>query len=103
MSALQQEVQGRTGLLRSSEYICLPHYRLLAENAPSHLSKQPLSSFNEDIINLTKKHLEELYNDVHAFTKTFDYRSVESGEKVSENVKKSIERACEFLCAELGE
>ena len=52
---------------------------------------------------VTKNHLEALYEDVHAFTKLFDYRSVESEEQPDENVKNSIERAYEFLCGEIGE
>ncbi len=88
---------------KNQEYICLPHYRLLAENASAHLSKQPLSSFNEDIMTLTKNHLEALYSDVHAFTKLFDYRSAESEEAPDENVKNAIENTYEFLCGEIGE
>ena len=88
---------------KNQEYICLPHYRLLVENAPQHLSKQPLASFNETVTNLTKNHLESLYEDVHAFTKMFDYRSAESEEEPSDNVKNSIERTAEFLCAKMGE
>lgn len=86
-------------LFRQQEYICLPHYRLLAENAPEHLNKQPLSSFNEDCANLAKKHLETLYDNVHAFTKMFDYRNAQSDTKADEDVKNAIERTYEFLCA----
>lgn len=85
---------------RNSEYICLPHYRLLVETAPDFLSKNPLSSFNNDCLKLSKNYLESLYNDVHAFTKMFDYRNAESEEEIPINVKNSIERTYEYLCAE---
>lgn len=85
---------------RNSEYICLPHCRLLVETAPDFLSKNPLSSFNNDCLKLSKNYLESLYNDVHAFTKMFDYRNAESEEEIPINVKNSIERTYEYLCAE---
>ena len=90
-------------LFRSQDYICLPHYRLLAESASEYLSKKPLSDFNEDMIKLSKNYLESLYEDVHAFTKMFDYRNAESETPVDENVKNSIERTYEYLCAEQEE
>ena len=87
-------------LFRSQNYICLPHYKMLVEHAPEHLSKKPLSDFNEDCTNLSKGYLESLYDDVHAFTKMFDYRNAESETPVSDNVKNSIARTYEYLCAE---
>ncbi|MBQ5591261.1 MAG: hypothetical protein IIU65_06240 [Clostridia bacterium] len=90
-------------LFRNQDYICLPHYKMLVENAPAHLSKKPLSDFNEDCLKLTKGHLENLCEDVHAFTKMFDYRNAESETPVDDNVKNSILRAYEFLGAENGD
>lgn len=88
---------------RNQEYICLPHYKILAENAPNHLAKQPLKVFNEDIINLSKNHLEKLYEDVNAFTKMFDYRNAQSEVEPSDDVKNAISHAYEYLIGEYGE
>lgn len=84
---------------RKREYICLPHYKLLCEKAKDYLSKKPLSDFNEDILKLSENYLDELYNDVHSFTKMFDYRNAESEKADNIKVKNSIERAYEYLCA----
>lgn len=85
---------------RKQEFICLPHYRLLIEKAPEGLSKKQLSDFNEDCLNLTKGYLESLYNDVHSFTKSFDYRNAENEIEIPINVKNSIERTYDFLTTE---
>lgn len=90
-------------IFREQEYICLPHYKILVEKASEQLSKKPLSDFNEDCVKLSKSYLESLYDDVHAFTKMFDYRSAESETPVSDKVKNSIERTYEYLCAESEE
>lgn len=87
-------------IFRKQEYICIPHYRLLIENAPEVLTKKQLSDFNEDCLNLTKGYLDELYNDVHAFTKSFDYRNAENEGEIPINIKNSIERAYDFLTSE---
>ncbi len=88
---------------RSREYICLPHYKILAEGAQNNLQKQALKSFNEDIISLSKNHLEKLYSDVNAFTKMFDYRNAQSEEEPSDDVKNAISHAYEYLTGEYGE
>ncbi len=85
---------------RNQEFICLPHYRLLVENAPENLAKKQLSDFNEDCLKLTKSYLESLYDDVHAFTKSFDYRNAENENEIPINVKNSIDRTCDFLTTE---
>lgn len=84
---------------RKSEFICLPHYKILCEKAKDYLSKKPLSDFNEDILNLSESYIDGLYNDVHEFTKMFDYRNSENEKKDIPKIKNSIERAFEYLCA----
>lgn len=83
-------------IFKNQEYLCLPHYRLLTETATEHLAKQPLKSFNEACIDLSKNYLGELYKDIHEFTKMFDYRNLET--QVDVKVKNSIERTYEYLC-----
>ena len=84
---------------RKQEFLCLPHYKMLCESAKEHLSKKPLSDFNEDILNLSKGYLQSLYNDVHEFTKMFDYRNSSDENADFSSVTNSIERAYDYLCA----
>lgn len=83
-------------LLMEQEYICFPHYELLNEIAPNYLQKDALTAFRKDISELTKKHLEELYNDVSHYCSMYDYRNTGKDADWG-NSKNSIERAILFL------
>lgn len=84
-------------LFNQQQFICLPHYRLLIEMATDFLSKKPLSDFNEDCTNLTNSYLLSLKDDIHDFTKLFDYRN-ENGDNL-DKAKSSIARTTSFLTA----
>ena len=91
-------------LYRKQDFICLPHYRLLLTQAQTELDKKVFAKFFEDTTKLCQTKLESLYEDVHAFTRLFDYRSNTSeGEQPSENIKRAIEHTYEFLNAKQGE
>lgn len=91
-------------LYRKQDFICLPHYRLLLNEAQSQLDKKIFAKFFEDTTELCKSKLESLYDDVHSFTQLFDYRSNAGvGEAPKENVKMAIENTYKFLNAKQGE
>jgi hypothetical protein len=80
--------------IEAQEYICLKHYRLLCDTAPSYLGKKELESFFTAITKLTGNYLETLYKDVSHFCSMYDYRNA-GGDWG--NSRDSIERAIEFL------
>ncbi|MGN0642723.1 MAG: DUF6062 family protein [Huintestinicola sp.] len=83
-------------LMSEQEYICLPHYDLLQSLAPEYLQKQELESFNNMIGELTKKHIELLYEDVSHYCSMYDYRNTGKDADWG-NSKDSIERAIAFI------
>lgn len=81
-------------LFEQQEYICLPHYDLLAALAPSRLQKSALSGFTASLEALTKKGADRLYADVSKFCSMYDYRSADADWDGSED---AIERSVAFL------
>ncbi|MBQ2391150.1 MAG: hypothetical protein II306_05220 [Clostridia bacterium] len=90
-------------LFNEQEYLCLVHYRLLLSLSSESLDKKTAAKFNEDIKTLCKNYLSSLYDDVHQYTKMFDYRNSSDENKDWGSCKDSIERTYEFLCAENAE
>ncbi len=77
---------------RGQEYICLPHYRLLLQQAPKTLIKKQLSDFTGDCKKLAGDWAKQLRADVHDFTKMFDYRSGQDEDADFSRCKDAIER-----------
>lgn len=87
-------------LFRRQEYICMPHYRMLADYSRGKMDKKALADFQKDLRAKTDDYLHSLSVDVERFTKMFDYRSSQEN-GVSDGVKNSIERAYAFLAGEV--
>ncbi len=83
-------------LFNEQEYICLHHYKLLAEQSEGKIPKKMLPIFEKEAKDLVTKYLDTLINDVTHFTKMYDYRNTGSNADWG-NSKDSIERAIKFL------
>ena len=83
-------------LMSEQEFICLPHYDLLASVAPQYLQKKELDGFMKLIGGLTESYIAELYADVSKYCSMYDYRSAGKDADWG-NSKDSIERAIGFL------
>lgn len=88
-------------MFKNQEYICLPHYKMLMQAVEDSPLKSKSAKLCEDAQALAKNQLAALREDVHLFTKMFDYRnSGEEGEmpdEVKNRVKDSIDRTFEYL------
>jgi len=80
------------------EYLCLPHFTILARMAEKNVSKKNVSEFQKAAAALCRKQLESLQADVSHFCKMFDYRNSSDPNADWGNSKDSIERAVTFLC-----
>ncbi len=83
-------------LVNEQEFFCYQHYELLVKKASVKLNKKQSAIFIKDITEITRKYLLSLRDDVHSFSKMFDYRNANIAEK-SDDVKFSLERAISFL------
>ena len=83
-------------LFRQQPEICFSHYReLFAYSAPLVTPKWK-REFEKDVDEITLKTLGTIRDDVHHFTKMFDYRN--SGENADfKNSRDSIERAVKYM------
>ena len=75
-------------------FFCLPHYRMLAENARAKLPKKLYADFYRDLDRVTRAALDALREDVSWFCKKFDYRYEN---EPWYNAKDAVERAIVFL------
>ena len=83
-------------LFKEQEFICLPHFVKLCENAVKQLNKKDYPLFLKDCEALAHNYIKTLESDVHHFTTMFDYRN--SGPDADwGNSKDSIERTINFL------
>ncbi len=89
----KNEEEFRT-LFESQEYLCLTHYRLLAQRAVKPLGKQ-YSRFIAAANELVMKKVRELDKDFKGFTDSFDYRNADV--PMPEASKTVIERSIEFM------
>ena len=85
-------------LFRSQQFICIPHYDLLAAKAAVKLQKNDAASFEKDLGALVGGYMKQLNADVNDFCNSFDYRNAGSLHKPEmEHVRSSVERSIEFL------
>ena len=82
-------------LFEAQEYLCLPHFSRLAE-AAAGMDKKWQPEFLKAASRLSRSYLQELEQDVHHFTKMFDYRNT-GGDADWGNSRDSIERAVAWL------
>lgn len=83
-------------LFLEQEFICLPHFNLLAEVSEIYLQKDNLKHFNDDAKLLTSGYLSSLYNDISHYCSMYDYRNTGKDADWG-NSKDSIERSIKFL------
>ncbi len=80
------------------DYLCLPHFALLAQIAEKEVSKKNVADFRKACSVLCRKQLTELRGDVSHFCKMFDYRNSSDENADWGNSRDSIERSIEWLC-----
>ena len=78
--------------------LCLPHFAMLCEIAPTEISKKQMPDFQKVAAGLCRRYLNELQNDVSHFCRMFDYRNSD-GDADWGNSRDAVERAVEFLTA----
>ena len=81
------------------EYLCLPHFTMLAQIAEKEISKKNVTDFQKACSVLCRKQLEELRGDVSHFCRMFDYRNSSDENADWGNSRDSVERAIEWLCS----
>lgn len=81
-------------LYEKQPYICLPHYRLLAQNAKKPLGKE-YDGFMEVTRRLVRQYADGLQKDIETFRDAFDYRN--AGKPMPEEARDVIERTIAFL------
>lgn len=86
-------------LYAQQEYVCFPHYQLLAGGGHA-LRGKDFAAFSAVTVELTRKALAPLKADIDAFCKLFDYRSA-AAEQPSAQVSSSLERAIAYLTSTL--
>ncbi|MEG0895597.1 MAG: DUF6062 family protein, partial [Oscillospiraceae bacterium] len=82
-------------LFNQQEFFCLNHYNYLCSLAKKALRKKDFLPFKQDITNITLEYTKNLCENVHSFSKSFDYQN--AGQTPTESVKKSLENAITFL------
>ena len=82
--------------------ICLPHFALLCEIAPTEIGKRELPAFQKVAADLCRNYLHDLQNDVSHFCGMFDYRNAD-GDADWGNSRDAVERAVGFLTARTPE
>jgi hypothetical protein len=94
--------KGFRGLFAEQEYICMPHYSYLLEQAALAYGKNggDYSQFKRALNGVTLSYLKSLNADVNTFCDSFDYRNAGSLHKPGmEQVRDSVQRAVRFLTA----
>ena len=78
------------------EFLCLPHLERVLCAGADHLPKKVWLQFKEAALELARKPLKEVGEDVSHFCKMFDYRNAGEGADWG-NSRDSIERAIRLL------
>jgi hypothetical protein len=96
IAKLYSEEMSFRELFRNQPQICFNHYRELMAFAAPKVSSKWKREFEKDVDSITMRTLEEIRDDVHHFTKMFDYRN--AGENADfGNSRDSIERAIKYM------
>lgn len=83
-------------LFSEQEFLCLPHYDMLASLAQDSLDKKSLPRFLDACSELSGKYIQTLYDDVSHYCSMYDYRNTGADADWG-NSKDSIERSISFL------
>ena len=83
---------------KAQPYFCLPHYRLLLEEAEKRFNKKKQAEFLKDAEGVVLPYFDSLREDIKFFCKKFDYRFKD---EPWGNSKDSPERVVKFLSGDL--
>ena len=83
-------------LFSEQEYFCMKHYGTLCALAEEALPRKLAAEFVRDLTAMQERTLSALRDDVHAFTKMFDYRNA-AASKEDARIRTAVERAVDFL------
>lgn len=87
--------------LKAQPYFCLEHAGLLLDAGQKELSEEKYLTFSEDVLELSRKHLENLRTNVTAFCRSFDHEN--AGKPLSEETRYAVESAVAFLSGDFEE
>ncbi len=86
--------------LKAQPMLCLPHYRMLLDEAERRFNKKKQGEFLKDAEGVVLPYFDEIREDIKFFCKKFDYRYAD---EPWGNKKDAPERAIKFLCGDLHE
>lgn len=84
---------------KAQPYFCLPHYRMLLEEADKRFGKKKQAEFLRDAQSVVLPYFDSLREDVKFFCKKFDYRFKD---EPWGNSKDAPERAVKFLVGDMN-
>ena len=87
--------KGFREMFESSEGLCLEHTALAIEMCDKELSGKKKDEYISMLIKKQKEKLSKLYEDLHGFTLSFDYRN--ANKELTQNEKESVENAVKHL------
>lgn len=83
---------------KAQPMFCLPHYRLLLDEAERRFAKKKQAEFLKDAEGVVMPYFDTVREDIKFFCKKFDYRYAD---EPWGNAKDAPERAIKFLCSDI--
>ncbi len=83
-------------LFKRSGGLCLSHAALVLKEAPGEFGGKKLDRFNEAFLAFEREKFGKLYENLHEFTLSFDYRNTKK--ELSQEAKNSVDEALISLC-----
>ena len=86
-------------MFESSKGLCLEHTALAAKACDKEISGKKKEEYLSMLINKQKDILSEIYDNLHGFTLSFDYRNADK--ELTEEEKESVQTAVKHLTKQL--
>ncbi len=86
-------------MFENSEGLCLEHCALVAQKSGGEISGKKKEEFLLSLAENQKKQLGALYENLHNFTLSFDYRN--AGKELTEAEKESVQTAIRYLSKDI--
>ena len=86
-------------MFENSKGLCLEHTALVAQKCNGEIGGKKREEFLSSIVQNQKKQLSELYENLHNFTLSFDYRN--AGKELSAEEKESVQTTMNYLSKDL--
>lgn len=80
---------------RKQPYFCLEHAALLLDEGKQNLPEAQYLTFSQDILTITKRHLEMLRKNTTSFCRSFDHEN--AGKPLNDETRHAVENAIAFL------